>query len=711
MPHSPGFAGRRTAVLLATTLFLAWCSIAWPARTPRQQAGGFSPERLRRIGEFAARRIAARSFSGAVTLVAHHGRIVHLEAHGLADIESKRPMRTDAIFRIMSMTKPVVAVSILMLVEEGKVRLGDPVSRYIPALKGLQVTARPDGGAASGGAAQPSRSELVAARREITIRDLLTHTSGLVRAVPFGAPDTLERYVDLLASMSLDFQPGTRWTYSPQAGFDVLARVVEVAAGQYFDAFTQERIFRPLGMNDTFFDPARDGSRTATSYRSTPDGLVPLANPGFMNGVHFSGAGGLMSTAEDYLQFAQVLANGGEWKGVRLLSPRSVELLRSELVPSTTPGLGDGVGYGLGVRVLVDPGARNSLLSQGSFGWSGAFGTHFWVDPKEGIVGILMAQHQAPVRFLSEIEHEFETAVMQAFTPASGAAMAPEVAKAASLQALVDAELPRIQGRAGLWVKHLKTGEEAVYRADDTFNSASVIKIPVAVLAMQMAERGQLRLDQRVTITTADLREGSGMFRHHDPGLQPTFRDVLMQMIATSDNTATDLAIRAVGGVDRVNAFIAEAGYAPGMRLAQTTGELDAKYARVGRGAERIARTNTDRSLWLGTATPRAMGRMLEAIEQRTLVSQAAGDDLVRMLLAQQGGARRLPHYVGLRIGHKTGDIAPVVANDVGIAYHPTGPIVVSFFVNEITGSYGEAEDQMGRTMLRIADYFEARRK
>lgn len=145
------------------------------------------------------------------------------------------------------------------------------------------------------------------------------------------------------------------------------------------------------------------------------------------------------------------------------------------------------------------------------------------------------------------------------------------------------------------------------------------------------------------------------------------------------------------------------------MRLAQTTGELDAKYASVSRGAERIAKTNGDPSFRLDAMTPRAIGRMLEAIERRTMVSPAAGDDLVRMLLAQTGGARRLPHDVGLRIAHKTGDIAPVVANDVGIAYHASGPVVVAFLVNEITGSYGEAEDQMGRTMLRIAEYYDAR--
>jgi CubicO group peptidase (beta-lactamase class C family) len=304
-----------------------------------------------------------------------------------------------------------------MLVEEGKVKLGEPASRFIPSLKGLQVAIPQGGRSTTPGAALP-RGEPVAAQREITVRDLLTHTSGLVRALPFGTPEALGRYVERLGSLSLDFQPGTRWAYSPQAGFDILARIVEIASGQTFDAFTRERLFRPLGMNDTFFDPANDPPRMVTLYRNTEDGLVRAANPGFMNGVHFSGAGGLMSTAEDYLQFAQVLANGGEWKGVRLLSPRSVDLMRSALVPSTTPGLGGGIGYGLGVRVLVDPATRNSLLSEGSFGWSGAFGTHFWVDPKEGIVAILMAQHQAPIPFLSEIEAEFETAVMQAFTPA-----------------------------------------------------------------------------------------------------------------------------------------------------------------------------------------------------------------------------------------------------------------------------------------------------
>lgn len=202
----------------------------------------------------------------------------------------------------------------------------------------------------------------------------------------------------------------------------------------------------------------------------------------------------------------------------------------------------------------------------------------------------------APVRHSTLVVLVAALAACNPPAPASVVDAPAPPAKSASLQALVDTELAKITGRAGIWVRHLTTGEEAAYHADDTFNAASVIKIPVAVLAMRMVEQGRLRLDERLTLTKTDLRGGSGVFRHHDPGLQPTFRDVVMQMIATSDNTATDLVIHAVGGVARVNQFIAEAGHAPGMRLAQTTGELDIKYAGVSRGAERIAKTNEDRS-------------------------------------------------------------------------------------------------------------------
>ncbi len=205
------------------------------------------------------------------------------------------------------------------------------------------------------------------------------------------------------------------------------------------------------------------------------------------------------------------------------------------------------------------------------------------------------------------------------------------------------------------------------------------------------------------------MRGGSGIFRYHDPGLQPTLRDVLLQMIITSDNTATDLSIAQVGGVEKVNAWIAAKGYADGMTLTQTTGDLFAKYSALAPDDDRNARTNGDKAYWLGALTPRATGRMLEAIEARTLPSKAGADELLRMLRAQQSGARRLPHFLppGVSVAHKTGDFPPVLANDVGIVYAKSGPIVVSFFLNAITEPYGEAEDRMGRVTQAIVAYFD----
>jgi beta-lactamase class A len=236
------------------------------------------------------------------------------------------------------------------------------------------------------------------------------------------------------------------------------------------------------------------------------------------------------------------------------------------------------------------------------------------------------------------------------------------------------------------------------------FNSASVIKIPVMVLAFQMADRGQLTLDERITVRKGDVRGGSGIFRYHDEGLQPTFRDVLLQMIITSDNTATDLAIAKVGGVARVNAWLKEAGYADGQRLTQTTGELFAKYAALKPTDDRDAKTNADRPYWLGEISPRGIGLMLEAIEKKTIASEASCNDMLRMLRAQQAGQRRLNHYLSVPVAHKTGDFPPVLANDVGIIYARSGPIVVSFLGNAITGNYGEAEDRIGRFAQQLVE-------
>jgi beta-lactamase class A len=263
-------------------------------------------------------------------------------------------------------------------------------------------------------------------------------------------------------------------------------------------------------------------------------------------------------------------------------------------------------------------------------------------------------------------------------------------------------------GKAGIWVKHLTTNETAGVRDGELFNSASVIKIPVLVLAFQMAENGAINLDERVTIRKEDIRGGSGIFRHHDVGLQPTFRDVLLQMVITSDNTATDLAIARVGGVARVNQWLKESGYADGQRLVQTTGDLFAKYNALGLAAAvRDPKTNSDPSYWLGEISPRSIGLMLEAIEKKTIASAASCDAMLRMMRAQQAGARRLNHFLTVPVAHKTGDFPPVLANDVGIIYARSGPIVVSFLGNAITGNYGEAEDRIGRFGQQLLEFFD----
>ncbi len=416
---------RFTAVLLLIfVLQLSPLSSAGTVPTAKPEEVGLSAERLQRIHELIQRNMDAGNFTGAVTLVARRGRIAHFEAQGLMDLETNKAMTRDAIFRIMSMTKPVVGVSVLMLIEEGKIRLNDPVSKFIPQFKDLKVAVPQPAPPLPAFAPPPStppepRFYTVPADREITIRDLLTHTSGLVSGaisnreaakVGLKAGETLADYIPRLGGVPLEFQPGTRWAYSAQAGFDTLARIVEIVSGKGFDQFTRSRIFEPLGMKDTFFYPPEAVTpRLVTLYQKTPKGFQKQGNPGFMNGVYFSGGGGLYSTAEDYLQFGQMLANGGQLNGKRLLSPRTVELMSSIYIPDTLPGRQRGEGYGLSVRVIGDAVAGGMVLSNGCFGWSGAFGTHFWVDPKEKVVAILMTQTSG-----REVTTDLETAVMQA---------------------------------------------------------------------------------------------------------------------------------------------------------------------------------------------------------------------------------------------------------------------------------------------------------
>jgi CubicO group peptidase (beta-lactamase class C family) len=405
--------------IVAVVLFALVFESTLLAQTAKPEQVGLSLERLKRIHELIDRRIESRDISGAVTLVARRGQVAHLEAQGLMDIETNKPMTKDAIFRIASMTKPVVGVAVLMMVEEGKIRLTDPVSRFIPEFKDLKV-AVPQGNPGQGGGrgAAPPRFYTVPVEREITIRDLLTHTSGLVSGTISTAEaakiqrkpgDTLADYVPHLSQVPLEFQPGSRWSYSPGAGFDTLGRIVEIVSGQKLDQFLKQRIFDPLGMKDTAFNISEaQKPRIATMYQKTADGLQKSPNQPAPPTTYFSGGGGLSSTADDYSKFAQMLVNGGQFNGKRLLSPRTVELMGSPYASDTLPGRARGEAWGLSVRVITDAVARNISLSNGSFGWQGAFGTHFWVDPKEKLVGLLMVQTSN-----QEMIRDFETAVMQ----------------------------------------------------------------------------------------------------------------------------------------------------------------------------------------------------------------------------------------------------------------------------------------------------------
>ncbi len=397
---------------------LAILAVADTHAAPNPEAVGLSRERLERIDAMIEQRIAAGELTGAVTIVARRGQVAHVSVHGVMDLESRRPMRDDTLFRIASMTKPIVGVGVMLMVEENKLHLDDPVARYVPEFRNLRVAvARPAGG--SGGS---PGFDAVPLQREVTIKDLLTHVSGLgsgpmsdstIEPIARKEGETLADYIPRLGATVLEFQPGSRWTYSPGAGFETLGRVLEIVSGQPLDEFFAKRIFAPLGMRDiTFWPTDAEWPRVATIYRREESGLAKVVSPNdtLSRGVYFRGSGGLFSTAESYVPLGIMLANGGELGGVRLLSRKSVEMLGAVHVPDTLPGRPAGEGFGLSVRVVTDHAARGTLLSDGTYGWSGAQGTHFFVDPKEELVGVLMIQTPN----VREIRGDFENLVAQA---------------------------------------------------------------------------------------------------------------------------------------------------------------------------------------------------------------------------------------------------------------------------------------------------------
>jgi len=391
-------------------LALFAATIAWTA-LPAQEIPGASPEdvgmsseRLLEIDAVIKRHIDAGEIQGAVTAVARRGKVVHFEAYGLMDTDSGLAMEKDAIFRMASSSKPVLGVAAMMMVEEGLFDPADEVAKYLPEFRDMQVAVLKepvdrDVVPAFVAPGEAPEHRLVPAERPITIHDLLTHSAGLgsyglgtaVAKLPnVGPDDTLASRVPLYARMPLDFQPGSRWGYSPRIGHDVVARIIEIVSGESYDDFLRRRVFEPLGMADPhFFLPPEKEARRVVIH-----GLDGKSKGWDKPSRYASASGGLSSTAEDFLRFEQMLAGGGELFGNRLLSPESVARMSSNQVGGLygQGGKQPGSGFGYAVSVVLDPVAAKSARGEGAFGWGGAFGTVSWTDPANEITAVLMVQ-------------------------------------------------------------------------------------------------------------------------------------------------------------------------------------------------------------------------------------------------------------------------------------------------------------------------------
>ena len=383
--------------LLITALSSGVISKDLPSARPEDV--GLSSERLARMDKALHAFVDAGRTPGVVTLVARHGKVVHLDAYGKADVASGRPTRADDIFRMFSMTKPITSTALLMLYEEGRFQMTDPLSRFLPAFADVRVYA---------GSTAQGAMRLDSLKRPITIHDVFRHTAGFSYGLFGDTPvdkayveadvlgQDLSTLVDKVAKLPLLAQPGERWIYS--VAHDVQAALVEKISGQRFDEFVHQRIFVPLGMNDSMFKVlAEKKPRLPILYETGRDGkLVVDTSPlGRGYGDTVFGGHSISTTIGDYALFAQMLLNKGQLHGVRLLSPKTVELMSMNQLPGpamAAGGVRPGTGYGLGVSVLLDPAAAGNLGSVGEFGWSGAANTHVFIDPKEDLVAIYCTQ-------------------------------------------------------------------------------------------------------------------------------------------------------------------------------------------------------------------------------------------------------------------------------------------------------------------------------
>ncbi len=399
----------RLLVLTALVCALALSNVALAQQLPVAvpESEGVSSARLDRLSDALRSTVDDGQLSGLVALLTRRGKVVYHEAFGQRDVETGAPMQRDAIFRIASQSKAVTSVAAMMLIEEGRMLLSDPVGKYLPAFAETTVAVTEDGGS----------YEVVESNRPITVRDLLTHSAG----ISYGDGPAVAAYkdagiygwyfadrdepigttVDRLAELPFNAHPGDQWIYGYAS--DILGALIERVAGTDLDSFFQHRILDPLGMSDThFFLPPEKRDRLTTVYAATPDGGIErspdvgdgmLIQGAYVEGPRksFSGGAGLLSTASDYARFLQMLLAGGELDGERLLSPKTVELMTVNHVGQRFVW-GAGAGFGLGFQVTLDLGATGQHGSNGAFSWGGAYFTTYWVDPAEELVAVLMTQ-------------------------------------------------------------------------------------------------------------------------------------------------------------------------------------------------------------------------------------------------------------------------------------------------------------------------------
>jgi CubicO group peptidase (beta-lactamase class C family) len=374
-------------------------------------AGELQASRLSAVSKAVEKHIADKQVTGAVTLVADKNKVVHLDAAGMADVAAKKPMQADTIFWIASMTKPVTGTAVMILESEGKLSVDDPVEKYIPELAALKTA---DGVPA-----------------KVTIRHLLTHTSGMgeINGEQAKACKRLADVIPLYAAMPLKFKPNDRWAYC-QSSINTAARVVEIVSGKSFPEFIEERLFRPLGMKDTTFYLSEEQlPRLATSYRRSDEGeLEPTENfflmgKGTTSRDRFPAAnGGLFSTAPDYVKFCQMILNGGELDGRRYLSRESVKKMTTVQTDDLKTGFTNGNGWGLGWCVIRNPQGLTEMLSPGTFGHGGAYGTQAWIDPQRERIYLLMVQRaNFPNADASELRRDFQKAAAEALSGSTGA--------------------------------------------------------------------------------------------------------------------------------------------------------------------------------------------------------------------------------------------------------------------------------------------------